>query len=305
MPNQDPKDTSDKKPQDYLNHQQNYGETFDTVKADEDAYNKFVASTGILMMHWAAIPDVIHQKYEGDIRTSFNQENDYQFEDREDLERENNFIYVKQKSVYVTFTSNNKDFQHTPAGLYNQSGGYATINRHYKNTTETVALSENDKLIPCEPDCEVFSVNYEKYHHNPTGIDRLQYPSIKILYMIDSAGRKYHEGLDFTSDKGVITWTGPNRPGTDPDTGRGRLVGVRYTYKPYFYVKTVLHDFRSVPTLGSNPYQQLMGTNQQTKRGPMQALLQADYIFLDRRTNESNRNDAQLDAQDTENTDIR
>lgn len=295
MSSQDPKETSDVNSGAAAPIQIDYGNPFASVKEDFGANNIFISQNGILMMHYMAVPDVINQKVAGDLRANFGQENNSQFENRDDLHRENGFIYIKQKPIHVVFTSNSKNLQYTPAGLYNDSGAYATINRHYSTTNETANISEYDKLIPCEPSCETFSVNWQKFQHNPTGVDRLQYPATQVLYMIDSDGVTYTQDIDFNLQAGVIRWIGGNRPGMDSTTNQGKMVAIRYTYKPYFYIKTVMHDFRSVPTLDEYG-------NSRTRRGPMQALLQADWVWLDSRRNNENDNDAQLDAPDGGNT---
>lgn len=279
-----------------------FDKPFTSFKADMSAWNHLISANGILMMHYMAVPDPMHQVVDGALRMSFDQEENYQFENKDRFIRENGFLYIPQKPVYIIFTSNSKNMVNIPAGLYGDGGASATINRYYKDTDETVKLSEYDKFVPQEITTEFFSVNWQKFTHNPTGIDRLQFEAETVEYLIDSQGIVYTESIDFIIEKGQIRWLNGNkakRPGLDPISGKGKVCSIRYTYKPSYYVKVVHHDIRMMPTI--NPV-----TGEQTmQKAPISAQLQADWVFLNVRAKAEDSTDQVLEAEDTPNTGLR
>ena len=145
--------------------------------------------------------------------------------DSDRFHRENGFLYIKCKHVYGTFMGNAKDFKHVASGLYGNSGATVSLNRFYQDTDEKIHLSENDKLIPVDLKDEFFSVNWQKFTHNPTGIDRLEFRACNVVFLIDSDGIQYLRGRDFEVVNGYIKWVdGADRPGLDKQTGKARFV---------------------------------------------------------------------------------
>ena len=61
-------------------------------------------------------------------------------------------------------------------------------------------------------------------------------------------------------------------------------IAIRYKYKPYFYVKNVVHDVRIVAQ--SDP----MTGDIVMKKAPVQAMVQADILFLDNRSHQDEDN---------------
>ena len=154
-----PKDASDRQPEQAIQVPEQYGNPWAAVKMDLFANNNLIAQNGLLCMHYASVPDVINQRVEGDLRDSFDQLGEYEFEGTVVFKRENGHLYIQKKPVFIIFTNNSTDMINTPSGLYGNSGAYATVNRWYQGTEETVHISQYDKLIPCEPKCEFFSLS--------------------------------------------------------------------------------------------------------------------------------------------------
>jgi len=289
-----PKDASDRQPEQAIQIPENYGNPWTAVKMDIFANNNLIAQNGVLCMHYASVPDVINQRVEGDLRDSFDQMDDYQFENNVVFKRENGHIYIQKKPVFIILTNNSTDLINTPSGLYGNSGAYATVNRWYQNTNETVHISQFDKMVPCSSENEIIGTAKQKFRHNNTGVDRLNFPIVDIEFLVDSDGKFYQKNVDFDIIDGVIKWKGHNRPGNDPVTGKGKICSARFQYKRYFYIKMVPHDFRSTPVINS------MG-QAQVKRGPMQAVLQADEIFLNEKRKAEDSPEDVLLAGDTDN----
>ena len=268
----------------------------DMVKSDPQIENFFVANTGIKLMHYISMPDPLYKVEAGAIRQSFDQEENGQFQNNDRFYRENGFLYFKKAIIMGNFQSNTKDLKNLTAGLYTSAGASMTLNRYYEGTDEKIEISENDKLVPCELEEEFHTTIAHEFQHNPTGIDRLQFPANKIVMLIDSAGKIYNQDEAFTVCNGVLTWiAGQDRPGIDPVSGHGRICSVRYTYKPYFYIKLILKDIRVKPTIDRL-------TGQVTvKAGPVLVQLQADWVYLNERTQAKDNPVQELNAADTEN----
>jgi len=99
-----------------------------------------------------------------------------------------------------------------------------------------------DRFYLAEQDISVTHWQLSQYYGDrPT--DPLKFPIESVEELIDSRGIQYREGIDFKVLEGRIQW-GPNNPGTDPNTGNGRVYSVRYLYKPYFIVDTNSHEVR-------------------------------------------------------------
>lgn len=290
-------DQSDRQEGTFENIPIQFDRPWKAVRGDAEADNLMTTNFGIRFIHYACMPDPLYQVDLGGIRTSFDQEDNQQFSDNDKFHRENGFLYFRKGIIWGIFQNNSKDFRSIPSGLYSDSGATITLNRYYQDSDEKIKITENDKFIPCELPSEFFSVNWQKFDHNPTGYDRLEFKACEVVDLIDSSGVVYNQNVDFTIQDGNIHWTdGANRPGLDSTSGKGKVCSVRYTYKPYFYVKMVMHDIRIRPAVDPDTGQIV------SKSGPLLVSIQADWIYLDRRTANDGDTAAQLDAADTPNT---
>lgn len=252
-----------------------YNSPWDAVKSDALAWNDFISGLGMRMQHWSYIPYVLGASDVGMLR--FYESTPVPPSQTNNFIYDNNGIYKYEGDVFVIWQSNSKQLTMMPAGYYPQSNGMVTINRHYIDSERIVGLSEFDKLIPVingDP-LEYASVNWEKIQHNPTGIDRLMFQAVLVEHLIDANGVQYTQNIDFVLDNGYIKWlNGGKRPGLDPNTGIGMIYAIRYRYVPSFYIKYAAHELRSHATLDPNTGETKM------IRGPMTAMVQIDWVFL-------------------------
>lgn len=283
-------DQSDRKS--FVNIPINYDTPWGAVRADSTAENSFIANMGILFAHYRAVPCPLGALEVGDIRHS------HDHGPNSKIDCENGFIYTYAGDVWGIFQSNNKKYDFIPPGYYGNSVAIVTFNRYYRDSDKTAAMAEFDKLVPLESPKEFFGVSFQKIQHNPTGIDRTQFKVCSVEDLIDSDGRLYANGKDFiVNQHGNIEWiNGGERPGIDNRTDKGKIYAVRYRYKPYFYVKAMLHELRVKPSMDT-----LTG-DITTKSGPTQCAVQVDFIFLANATDKSDAPDAMLEPQDTSNT---
>lgn len=275
-----------------------FNKPFDSVSSDiSGAEFQLIRNTGIKFMHYAAVADPLFKHDDGGIRHSFDQEELQQFEDRKEFHRENGFLFFKRGIVYGIWANNTKDLKYLTSGLYTSAGATISLDRYYADSNKHVELSENDKLVPIELPTEFYTTLTHKFRHNPTGIDRLQFPAYNISTLIDSSGILYNQGIDFTLDRGTIKWVdGKNRPGIDPEVQngtQGKICAARFTYRPYYFIKMILHDIRIKPALNAQP------NNPKPKAGPILAQIVADWVYLLNNTSNPNAPDAQLESGDT------
>lgn len=296
-------DKSDRKPSDVKNVLMDFESPWDSVIPNSDATNHFISGLGIVFNHYVAIPNVIYESNLGDLRRIFPEELPATSPDKRFDYIENGFLYKYAGQVWGIFQGNNKQFREIPSGLYTQSGAFITFNRYYRNTNKYASFAEYDKLIPCVSGHQFFSVNWEKTQVSLSGTNRLQFLATEIEYVVDSAGRIYDQDVDYKLVKGDLCWIsrpGADRPGIDPLTGRGRVISVRYKYKPTYYVKSLAHDIRmhaSFDSQGEPSYPLSVQPNGDVtyKPGPSSVNIVADFVFLDRRTADENGPDAQLE----------
>lgn len=307
------KDVSDRKNSTHNNVLMDFGSPWDSIIPSNDATNNFISGIGMVFNHYVAIPNVIHESNIGDLRRLYDEDANSQFVKNGQFDFiENGFLYKFKGQVWGIFTGNNKQFNQIASGLYSASGAFVTFNRYYRSTNKYASFMEYDKLIPCITGKEFFSTHFEKTTVNSTGINRLQFPACEIEHIIDSNGQEYLEGRDFDLMSGYIKWidgTGANRPGIDWKTNKGRVIGIRYRYKPTFYVQALAHDIRmyaSFDATGESNYSLSTKENGEIeyKSGPTSVNIVADYIFLDRRTAEPDKIDAQLDDDDSDNGNV-
>lgn len=303
-------DKSDRKS--HINNLMDFESPWDSVIPNNDATNLFISGLGIIFNHYVAIPNPIYESNLGDLRRSFPEESTALNADKRFDFIENGFLYKFAGQVWGIFQGNNKQFREIASGLYTESGAFVTFNRYYRSSNKYASFAEYDKLIPCISGKEFFSVNWEKTQVNQTGINRLQFPACEIEYIIDSAGREYLENQDFKLENGNIRWIsrqGADRPGIDPNTGKSRVISVRYKYKPTYYVRNLAHDIRMHPTIdsqGEPQWPMSTDTNGEIvyKPGPTSVNIVADFVFLDRRTADEDAKDAQLEDDNSDNGNV-
>lgn len=263
------KDPSDRKPADEQDAPINYDSPQDMVRADLTGENLFVANNSILWAHWKAVPCVLGQTNMEGLRRS----HDHAFENQgSSVICENSFTYFKAGEVYGIFTNNSKDTSRWVGGWVPNGQAYITFDRYYKGTKDAVYLSKYDKIVPMICPDDFFAEHSQKLVNNPLGVDKLQFPVHKVIYLSDSAGKRYSQGIDFDVEGCMIKWRAQTRPGLD-ETSKPRILSVRFRYQPYYYVKYVMHEQRLKAEF--DPYLQEI----KMKGGPSQCLVEQDYIF--------------------------
>ncbi len=242
------------------------------VSWNVNALDELVGNLGIEFDHFVAIPNVLGQTDKGD----------YRHVKGEDFQSSNGYIYKKVGSFTGVVISNSKYTKSMSGGLFDFSQAQLVMPRRYNKGKEFCAgdriyFAPGDRVIYKDKKLDINVVHFEKIQTTRTGIDRLQYPAKSVEFIIDNAGVSYKQGKEFKiDDQGYIVWKGQTQPGIDPDTGKGRIYGIRYRYGAFFYVKDLLHEVRM--TQQTDP-----ATLERTfERCPYSVLIQREYMFFNK-----------------------
>lgn len=249
----------------------------ESTSLDKQALQDLIQSQGIDLVHYKAMPTPMGlRESQGEYRPIENKglsTNGLYIES-------NGFLYRKAGSFKSIFTSVTKDIKaNFDLGHLDQSTSQIIIPTKYDEddcgrTDTDVYVSAFDRVYL--KDDAVLVVYWQLYDYNITGRDRLHFLVEKVMDVVDNQGKSYVEGSDFIVQDGQIVWTGSNRPGIDSTTNKGRVVSIRYLYRPYYYVQHLLHEIRVAQTID-----ELTG-ERKVNRLPQLAILQREYVFLNK-----------------------
>jgi hypothetical protein len=230
------------------------------VSFDVEAFDQALRSQGVTFVHYRAMRCPVGMVDEFDTRRPH--------EDHAGCS--NGFLYTKAGEITCLFTGNSTQGQLTEIGVMDGSTVSVTMPRTYDGTKEPVYIAQFDRLYLAEE--KIVVVNWQLFKHSPAGKDKLNFPVVEVQDLVDAKGRRFH-APDFEIAAGQIHWLTNTRPGLDPETGKGLVCSARYTYRPYWYVKSLVHEVRV--TQAENPYTGV----REVHRMPQALVLQREYIF--------------------------
>ena len=185
----------------------------------------------------------------------------------------NGMYYFKAGVVIALAIGNTKETKASDGGMVDASTCQFTPMNEYEDSGKRVFLAPFDKLYLEEE--SVLVTRHELVEASPTGIDRPKFPAIEVLDCIDSKGIVYHQCTDFDIGlEGQILWK-DKRPGQEVDTGKGVVYGIRYVYRPHWYVARLIHEIRVVQQ------EDFLTGNRKTVQAPQSALIHREYFFED------------------------
>jgi hypothetical protein len=237
-----------------------------SVAFDSDAFDLAVEAHGPVLEHWRAMksplglidkfdsrrPDETHGVIGGEAESG-------------------GMIFTKAGCVSALFTSNSKDLRTFDGGYLSNATAQITPARFYKNG-DPVYMAPFDRLFV--EDCSVLVTHQQLVEAHATGRDRLNFLAVQVQDVVDASGVRYNAGADFDVVGGQIVWKGTNRPGTDPNSEIGKIYAVRYLYRPFWVVDSLMREIRLAQT--ENPFT----GERKTVRMPITVRVQREYVFL-------------------------
>lgn len=235
---------------------------------DVDAFDEAIRAHGVRFIHYRGMRNPVGLIDKFDSRRP----------DDDHSGSSNGLIYTKAGCITALFTGNSKDLRAMDGGNLNAANAQITPARTYDCSDEPIYLAPMDKLYLEEE--SVMVTHQQLVDAHETGIDRLKFPALKVLDLIDASNVRYQQETDFKVISGKVHWCGPNRPGTNPETGVGRVYAVRYLYRPYWLVDRLMHEIRMAQA--EHP----MTGARSTVRMPQAALIQREYVFEQEKADE-------------------
>lgn len=101
----------------------------------------------------------------------------------------------------------------------------------------------------------------------------MHFPAVHVQLLVDASNRGYTEGVHFDVRNGQLHWRDGQGPGVDPVTGKGVVCSARFTYRPFWLLKNMVHEVRVAQTEDEF-------FNRTTQRMPQQAVLQREYHYF-------------------------
>jgi hypothetical protein len=233
------------------------------ISFDVEAFDNFIRSQGIWITHYRAVPDPRGMASLGDNRDVLNLK----------PSDSDGFVYRKAGRAQVLFTSNNKNVDPKDLGEMAFSTAYITLPRYYEDGSDVVVHSW-DKFYLEDIEIKVTTTQYVEA--NKKGVDRLQYPAVKVTDLLDANGVSYEQDKDFNiGPDGEIIWLTQRRPGWNATIGKGVIYSIRYLYTPYFVVSRHLHEIRVSQVTDKMDYSRSL------ERMPYQVQVLRENVFLD------------------------
>lgn len=236
---------------------------------DLDRLDNFVTGLGVEFLHYKGIPSPIGQKDRGDYRRS----------DGVDTITSNGMIYKCAGRFTATMTDNTRDRKRGEAGILDPSESRLVMPRFYNDRGiadgKRIYLAPGDRIYVADPNVDVWVSNPQKIDYIPNMDNIPMFPIVSLeLPIIDSRNIEYTEGVDYCiTQDGNIRWlAGGKNPGIDPDTGKGRVYSVRYLYRAYWYITTLLKEVRITNVTGSSG-------ERSPQRMPYHCIAQREFMF--------------------------
>lgn len=197
-----------------------------------DAFDGAIRSQGVRLVHFRAMRCPVGL---GDIYDTRRPTHDH-------AGCSNGMVYTEAGEVTATFMGSGNADKLLDTGLADGSSAQVTMPRHYDGTETEISIARFDRIYLAEQ--VVLVPTWQLFEATMVGREKLKYPVEVVEDLMDAAGRKYQVDADFVVEGGFIVWVGDRRPTYDPSLSKGQVCAVRYLYRPFWYVKQLLHEVR-------------------------------------------------------------
>lgn len=233
------------------------------VRFDVQAFDAAIQSHGIVFKHWRAMRCPVGMIDAKDIRKPH--------PDHAGCSK--GYLYTLAGSVTCVFSGNSMSARQDDPGIISSASAQITFPRYYNNSAEEVMVAPFDRLYLDEPTITV--PFWQLFESDPSGVDKLNYPVVRVFDLIDANQRRYMQDVEFVIQNGKVVW-GSDRPAYDAEKSRGTVCSIRYSYHPYWYIAHIPHEIRVAHTEEDF----LAGTKDVTKM-PQFAVIQREFFFED------------------------
>ena len=260
-------------------HQLQYPPDF-TVDFDVESTDQLIRDKGIPFIHFRSMPCPLGKSDIGDYRKPH----------QDHGACSGGFIYREAGTIMTLFSGNSLQLIQMDMGLLTGSTVNVTFDRFYqpKNDSqdpEPFYVATFDRLYL--PDENVVVTGTELFEPSGAPQDRLKFPVVKVISLLDANGVEYSQVAgDFSLVDGKIAW-GKKSPLFNVEKGRGIPCSIRYLYRPYFLVKQLMHEIRISQS------ENFAGDRVLT-RLPQGALLQRENVYENQEKDDSNPSDRQV-----------
>lgn len=235
-------------------------DSFDLGRLDN-----FVEGLGVEYLHYKGMPSPIGKNDRGDYHRS----------DGVDTITSNGMIYRCTGKFRAVMTDNQKEKKRGNAGIVNPSESLLVMPRFYGDSEKRIYIAPGDRIYYADPETDAKVSNAQEIQYEDGFDNSALFPIIELeMPIIDSRNIEYIEGVDFCiTEAGNIKWlSGGKNPGIDPNTGKGRIYTIRYLYKAYWYLTTILKEVRITNVTDMNG-------ERKPERMPYHVVAQREYIF--------------------------
>lgn len=208
------------------------------ISWDINAFDEFIRSQGVKLVHYAAVKCPIGMTDVGDNRQPHEHH----------ANCSNGFLYTKVGCITSLMQGNSNQQSMNDIGFIEGSSCQVTFPRMYDDSENPVYIAPFDRFYLDEEALQV--ITWETIKARQNGIDRTKFPIGQVLQIVDANGIYYDRCIDYEIENGDIVWLpGGKRPGETLDvqvggTDRGTVISIRYTYRPFWYCYRLLHELR-------------------------------------------------------------
>ncbi|SRR6266446_535724 len=203
---------------------------------DPDAFDLAIESQGVELVHWRAMRCPVGMIDRYDSRRPC--------DDHQGCS--NGFVYTVAGTVQALFTSVNNSRDSNDIGFLDGSTVQVTTPRFYDDNEHE--LGKEIFVVPFDrfylKEEQVLVEHWQLVESHITGKDKLSFPVVSVVDIIDAKGKRYTEGEEFDLLNGQVVWKDSLGPGFDVDANKGVIYSIRYRYRPFWYVSRVNHQVR-------------------------------------------------------------
>ncbi len=231
-----------------------------SLSFDVPAFDDLLRQHGVVLVHYRALLCPLGVFDRDDSRSHADHDN-----------CSGGFLYKSAGEVTVFFSGNQTSSVLENVGIIDGSTVQVTVPRFYDGEDQReVSIQHHDRFFL--KDVQAFSISGEYFEASQTGVDRTHYQILQVEELMDAHGKEYRQGEHFIISNGNIKWL-DTRPGFDPELNRGTICSIRYRYRPFWYIKTLIHEVRVSRDI--NPETGEIGL----VRMPMACIIQREWVF--------------------------